>query len=95
MGNFTEANTQVLAISTDFIATLNHWSKELGANFPFLSDYRRVVSKEYGVFNDKSELINRTTFVIDKDGKVVDITENRDAIDVTGTIVACKRLEKH
>jgi len=28
-----------LAISTDFIATLNHWSKELNAEYPMLSDY--------------------------------------------------------
>ena len=95
IGNFTSANTQVLAVSTDFIATLNHWSKELSADFPFLSDYKRVVSKQYGVFNEQSQLDNRTTFVIDMDGKVVNITENRDAIDVTGALVACSRLQKH
>ena len=82
-----------MAISTDFIATLNHWSKELGANFPMLSDYKRVVSREYGVFNENSQLDNRTTFVIDMDGKVVNITQNRDAIDVTGTLNACSRLK--
>src|SRR5436309_10016169 len=26
---FTDSNTQVVAVSTDFIATLNHWAKEL------------------------------------------------------------------
>ncbi len=83
----------MLAISTDFIATLNHWSKELGANFPMLSDYKRVVSREYGVFNENSELDNRTTFVIDMEGRVVNITQNRDAIDVTGTLNACSRLK--
>lgn len=83
----------MIAISTDFIATLNHWSKELGANFPMLSDYKRVVSREYGVFNENSELDNRTTFVIDMNGRVVNITQNRDAIDVTGSLNACSRLQ--
>ena len=84
-----------MAISTDFIATLNHWSKELGADFPFLSDYKRVVTRQYGVLNEQSQLINRTTFVITMDGKVVNINENRDAIDVTGALTACSRLQKH
>ena len=85
----------VLAISTDFIATLNHWGKELGADFPILSDYKRVVSRQYGILNEQNLLINRTTFVIDTDGKVVSIMQNRDAIDVTGAVTACSRLKKH
>lgn len=84
-----------MAISTDFIATLNHWSKELGAEFPMLSDYKRVVVKQYGVLSEQNQLIVRTTFVIDTDGKVVSIMQNRDAIDVTGAVTACSRLKKH
>ena len=72
---------------------MNHWSKELNATFPFLSDYKRVVSREYGVLNEQSQLINRTSIVIDMDGKIVNITENRDAIDVTGALQACSRLQ--
>ena len=82
-----------MAISTDFIATLNHWSKELGAEFPMLSDYKREVTKLYGVLGDKSFLANRTTFVIDTDGKIVSIEEGNSAIDPTGTITACSRLK--
>lgn len=83
---------QVLAISTDFIATLNHWSKELGAEFPMLSDYKREVTKQYGVLGEKSFVANRTTFVIDTDGKIVSIEEGNSAIDPTGAITACSRL---
>ncbi len=84
---------QVLAISTDFIATLNHWSKELGAEFPMLSDYKREVTKEYGVLGEKSFVANRTTFVIDQDGKIVSIEEGNSAIDPTGAVTACSRLK--
>jgi peroxiredoxin len=82
-----------LAISGDFIATLNHWSKELGADFPMLSDYKREVMKQYGVLGDKSYLANRTTFVVGMDGKIVEIVEGNSAIDPTGTITACSRLK--
>jgi peroxiredoxin len=84
----------VLAIGTDFIATLNHWKKELGAEFPMLSDYKREVSRKYGILGD-NQLIVRTTYVIDTEGKVVSIMQNRDAIDVTGAVTACSRLKKH
>ncbi len=83
----------MLAISGDFIATLNHWSKELNADFPMLSDYKREVMKQYGVLGEKSYLANRTTFVIDQDGKIVSIEEGNSAIDPTGAVTACSRLK--
>ena len=82
-----------MAISGDFIATLNHWSKELGADFPMLSDYKREVMKQYGVLGEKSYLANRTTFVIDTDGKIAEIIEGNSAIDPTGAVTACSRLK--
>jgi peroxiredoxin len=84
---------QVLAISTDFWFTLNHWSKELNAEFPMLSDHMRNVSKEYGVLNEAMGISNRTTFVIDTDGKIVSIEEGNSAIDPTGAVTACSRLK--
>jgi peroxiredoxin len=81
-----------LAISGDFIATLNHWSKELNAEFPMLSDYKRDVMKLYGVLGP-NYLANRTTFVIDTEGKIVSIEEGSSAIDPTGAVTACSRLK--
>jgi peroxiredoxin len=80
-----------LAISGDFIATLNHWSKELNAEFPMLSDYKRDVMKQYGVLG-ASYLASRTTFVIDTQGKIISIEEGSSAIDPTGAVTACTRL---
>jgi thioredoxin-dependent peroxiredoxin len=85
-------DSQVLAISTDFVATLSHWSKELNAEFPMLSDHDRKVSELYGVLNAQVGIANRTTFIIDTDGKIVQIDENRDAIDATKAETACSRL---
>ena len=84
-------DVQVLAISTDFIATLAHWAKEVDASYPLLSDHDRKVSEAYGVLLPMG-LANRTTFVIGTDGKIADIQEGNAAIDPTGAETACKRI---
>lgn len=60
-----------------------------------LSDYKRVVTKQFGVLNEQSFLANRTTFVMDMDGKIISIEEGNSAIDPTGAVTACSRLKKH
>jgi peroxiredoxin len=64
----------------------------LNADFPFLSDYKRDVMKLYGVLGP-GYLANRTTFVIDTNGKIVAIEEGNSAIDPTGAVTACSRLK--
>lgn len=82
----------MLAISTDFIATLSHWSKELGAEFPLISDHDRKIAEQYGVLNAANGIANRTTFVIDKEGKIAMIEEGNSAIDPFKADEACSRL---
>ena len=82
----------MLAISTDFVATLSHRSKELGAEFPMLSDHDRKISELYGVLNSAMGIANRTTFVVDIEGKIAMIQEGNDAIDPTKADEACSRL---
>ena len=82
----------MLAISTDFIATLAHWSKELGAEFPMLSDHDHKISEQYGVLNAQVGIANRTTFVIDMDGKIAMIEEGNSAVDPFKADEACSRL---
>lgn len=81
-------------VSTDFIATLNHWSKEENVTFPLLSDHDGNVAKSYGVLMPTRRLAARNTFVIDTDGKIVEIIEGNAAIDVSGAATACSRVRK-
>jgi thioredoxin-dependent peroxiredoxin len=83
----------VLAISTDFIATLSHWSKELGAEFPLVSDHDRKLSELYSVLIPQMGIANRTTFVVDMEGKIALIEEGSSAIDPAGADAACSRLK--
>lgn len=93
--NFTTAEAEVFSVSTDNLPTLNHWATEhLKTSFPMLSDFMRKTSTAYGVLNPERGIANRTTFVIDKDGKIQHIDEGSAAIDPNGAATACSRLKK-
>ena len=74
LSSFETADAQVLAISCDSRHAQNKWAAEQGFTFPLLSDFwpHGEVSRRYGVFNEAVGCANRATFVIDKDGQVVD-----------------------
>jgi peroxiredoxin len=77
---YEQAGMQVLAVSCDSRHAQAKWAEEQGFGFPVLSDFwpHGEVAKAYGVFNEALGCANRGTFIIDKDGKVVDsfATEN-------------------
>jgi peroxiredoxin len=74
--------------------TLKHWAEELKASYVMLSDFQRKVSAQYGVFIPDRGLANRTTFVVDRDGKIQHIDEGSAAVDISGAATACSRLKK-
>jgi len=59
-----------------------------------MSDFMRKVSTEYGVLIPTAGVANRTTFVIDIDGKIQHIDEGKEAIDVTNAASACSRIKR-
>jgi peroxiredoxin Q/BCP len=68
------ANTEVLGVSDDDIATHEKFRDKHALPFPLLADTDHAVSDAYGVWQLKKQYgreywgIVRTTFVIDKDG---------------------------
>jgi mycoredoxin-dependent peroxiredoxin len=66
------AGVQVLAVSVDPVYALKAWSEQRGYDFPLLSDFwpHGKVAQGYGVFNDKSGMANRGTFLVDTDGVI-------------------------
>ncbi len=87
-------DAQVIAVSTDAMPTLSHWSKELNASYPLASDHDGKVAEAYGVLIPNMRMANRATFVIDPDGKIVEIVEGSAAMDPTGAETACSRMKK-
>jgi peroxiredoxin len=84
------ADTQVLGISMDSPFSNKAWAQQINVTFPLLSDWGGDVTKEYGLYNPKYKAARRVNYVIDKDGKVVEMQLDNDAVDPTKTVEACQ-----
>jgi peroxiredoxin len=71
---FEDAGVQVLAISCDSRHAQRVWAQQQGYNFPVLSDFwpHGAVARAYGVFDEELGCAIRATFVIGRDGVIVD-----------------------
>lgn len=94
LSKFMGMDVKVFGISVDSQPTLAHRSKELGAEFPMLSDMMHKTVAEYRVLNPTAGIVNRTTFVVGADGKIAEMLEGAKAADVAGSEEACKRIVK-
>jgi len=84
----------VLGISVDSRFANKEFAEKIGVKFPLLSDFTRKVSKEYGILDDERQFARRTTFVVDKEGKIQHIEAGGGAIDPTGAIQMCSMLKQ-
>lgn len=73
--DFQEFGIVVLGISVDSKEEIKEFVKDNNLNFPLLSDADKVVAKQYDVLNNLG-FANRVTFIINKDGKIVNIIRN-------------------
>ncbi len=87
-------DTAVLGVSIDSPWANAEFAKQLGLQFPLLSDMTRKVSKDYGILNEEKQFASRTTFVLDKQGAIQYIKEGQDAVDPTGAVTMCAMLKK-
>lgn len=67
---FSSADTVVVPISVDSAPTLGVFKKELDLKAEMLSDFKRDVSRLYGVLNEDRFFSNRAYFLIDREGIV-------------------------
>ena len=92
IAKFEGTDTQVFGVSVDSIPANRRFAQDIGVTFPLLSDFKRTVVKDYGIFNEEGGYGNRATFVIDKDGIIQHIDEGSVAIDPAGAADACNIL---
>lgn len=89
---FKTKNAVVLAISTDNVPSQKEFASKVGVAFPIVSDFKdRSTAKAYGVLRPDG-MANRTTFVIDEQGKITYVEQGNTAIDPLGADTACSRL---
>ncbi|MCX6168545.1 MAG: thioredoxin-dependent thiol peroxidase [Ignavibacteriales bacterium] len=77
--NFQKIKTTVLGISIDSTASHKKFADKYELPFTLLSDEKKEVVEKYGVWKEKSMYgkkymgIERTTFIIDEEGKIQNI----------------------
>jgi peroxiredoxin Q/BCP len=76
LADYDRANVAVLGISPDPIEDVIAFAKKFHLNFPLLADADHAVAERYGVWGEKNMYgrkyfgVLRTTFVIDRSGKI-------------------------
>src|SRR6476620_6652518 len=67
---FAREGVEILPISVDSTASLAEFKKKLQTKTELLSDFKRDVSRAYGVLNEDRFYSNRAYFLIDREGRV-------------------------
>lgn len=93
IAQFTGAESVVFGISTDDLDTNKRFAQELKLEFALLSDTKGEAAKSYGIHNAERNMASRSTFVVDKTGKISHVEEGSGAIDIAGAASACSRLK--
>jgi peroxiredoxin Q/BCP len=92
----------VFGISVDSPPANAAFAKQIGVTFPLLSDMNRKVLTAYGILRkypmggDDYEWARRTTFVVDKEGRIQHIEYDESAINPNTAVTICTGLHsKH
>lgn len=67
---FETLDASVMGVSVDSYFANEAFARRLGVTFPLLSDFHREASRDYGVLLTDKGYSSRTTFVIDKQGRL-------------------------
>jgi peroxiredoxin len=67
---FAGRGVEILPISVDATPSLREFKNKLHMQTDLLSDFKRDISRAYGVLNEERFFANRAYFLIDKEGKV-------------------------
>ncbi len=75
IGQYQNAQAQVLGISVDSVFTLARFKEEQGYNFPLLSDFNKEISTAYEAIYtdwilDMKGVSKRAAYIIDKQGNI-------------------------
>jgi peroxiredoxin Q/BCP len=78
-GDYKKAGATVLGVSRDSVKAIKAFEEKYSLDFPLLSDPDHAVAEAYGIWVEKSMYgrkymgMQRSTFVIDADGKVAHV----------------------
>lgn len=92
--SFSDANAELLGISTDSFFSHKAWADSLDLKHTLLADMHRDVCKAYGLYFPDLNCSKRATVIVGKDGKVayVKVQEIKTARDDKEILDALKAL---
>ncbi len=94
ISSLTKDGAKVIGVSVQDVQSHKDFVKKYGLDFLLLADPAKKVVKEYGVYNDKWQMANRVTFIIDPKGKIVKIYPKVDPKEsATEVLAELKTLE--
>lgn len=67
---FAGRGVEILPISVDAVPSLREFKNKLQMKTDLLSDFKREISRAYGVLNEDRFYSNRAYFLIDKEGRL-------------------------
>ncbi|BFI76380.1 peroxiredoxin [Sulfurisphaera ohwakuensis] len=73
---FKKLNAEVIGVSADSITTQKRFAEKYNAKFPVVADKEKKIIETYGVLNEKGTSAQRVTFIIDPEGKIIEILRN-------------------
>lgn len=79
----------MLGVATDPESEVRAFARSLSLSYPLLADSDAAVARRYGVYDPVFGFPRRTTFVIDPDGRVIEIHTGARAMDPTAALRAC------
>ncbi len=95
IGDYSNDDSELLAISVDSTFTLRAWAADQGYGFPLLADFwpHGAVAQAYGVFDERAGCALRGSFVVDREGivryaAVNGISDARDPAEVREVLAA-------
>ena len=100
MAKLEGSDTQVLGVSIDSPFANHAFAVQNGVTFPILGDMSATAIKAYGLEKDYkiggATIVSarRATFLIDKEGKIVETQVDSEAVDPTKIVDACQIRQK-
>src|SRR4051794_38495784 len=95
MSDLKKQDVQVIGVSFDSGESHKAFIAKYQLNFPLLADTDGKIAETYGVRMPDKQMARRVSFLIGLDGKIVHVTDNRDAaVHLSEMSAAIQKLKK-
>jgi peroxiredoxin Q/BCP len=88
IGPIRKMGAEVVGVSLDTVTSHEKFTTKYDLPFPLISDKEKRIAQAFGVLKENGMSTNRTTFIIDKRGKIAKVFPKVDVSKHTDEVVA-------